>query len=433
MASLNVEDLFELIVTSPPTPEEHFQNWNRLSKVLQIMGDALRVKRCTADETWSDGSPPTVSATDDDTSETFTLTLPRIADKDPNVRSGNQFFYRIYDGGYYPSSDGYLDDKKKTIKHFAGDVGDIPQGWALCDGTSNGAGNGGSGLNLSSKFLKWSNVAGTFGSSNTGDGGAYSGTTGNQSTGLTINNASLTVSSETTGITTNNASLTISSETTGLTVDDSPALDTTTVTTGITINNASVTVNSATTGIVVNSYDLEYTGEADADITLGGTAVTINSGTANIIVTPPVTGGLLEPAAGATGVNVADSGHTHTSPSHTHSVTYNGHKHTIAAHSHSITDTGHVHTTVAHSHTINDAGHKHLVPIHGHVVTDPGHDHSVDDHNHGISDPGHDHDIDDHNHTTNESAHNHSFSVPDHNHTAGEPPYVTLIPIERIH
>jgi len=436
MASLSVDRLFELINPSPPTIEEHFQNWQRLVEVLKILGDASIVRRCTASGTWVDGSPATVAATDDDSGAVLSVLLPRMAGKDPNVRSGDSFFYRSYDGGFYPSSDGYLDDKKLTQKNWAGLLANIPAGWAVCDGVANSVGNGGSGLNLSNKFLKWStSTAGTFGSSNTGLGGAHSGDTAVSTTGITINDASLSTNASATGITIDGTALTTQSATTGITIDKGGSIETSLAGTGITINLANVTVNSAYTGISVDSYDLEYTGSETTGITLTGGSVTIANNTTgiNLNQVSPATVNPKVDVGTQSSLILSDPGHNHIATYNKPTVSDPGHKHEIDPHAHDITDPGHYHTTVDHSHTINDPQHLHTIPDHTHGVTDPGHVHSILAHSHGVTDPTHSHTIPDHGHTITDPGHDHSFSVPDHVHTAGEPPFVTLIPIERIH
>lgn len=434
MASLNVENLFELIVPGPPTVEERVQNWSRLTEVLRIMGDTLRVKRCTATATWVDGGTPTVAVADNDTADTFSLLLPRVAGKDPNVRSGDSFFYKVFQGAYYPEGDGYLDDKKLTQKNWAGLLANIPQGWAVCDGVANSVGNGGSGLDLSGRFLKWSGVAGTTGSSDTGSAGAHSGNTGLTATGLTVDDASLTVSTSTTGITMGSASLTISTDKTGITIDAGGPEETDTAGIGITINSASVAVNSAVTNVTVDDYDLEFTGLETTDLTIDNATVTVNNSQTGVtlgLTTPGNHDVFIEP--GATGIGLHDPGHGHTTVAHNHDTTEVGHKHSIEVHNHDITDPGHSHTTSAHSHGYTDPFHFHDVDDHVHTITDPGHFHTVADHSHILSDPGHLHTIADHGHAVSETAHLHSFSVPAHTHTAGEPPYISLIPIERVH
>ncbi len=73
----------------------------------------------------------------DSGSEHFNVLLPSpSAATDPNVESGVVIGYTIDDAGNRVCVTGYLDDARKTLKLWHGDVADIPHGWTLCDGTS---------------------------------------------------------------------------------------------------------------------------------------------------------------------------------------------------------------------------------------------------------------------------------------------------------
>jgi len=68
-------------------------------------------------------------------SDHFNVLLPSpSAATDPNVESGVVIGYTIDDAGNRVCVTAYLDDARKTIKLWHGDVADIPHGWALCDG-----------------------------------------------------------------------------------------------------------------------------------------------------------------------------------------------------------------------------------------------------------------------------------------------------------
>jgi len=61
---------------------------------------------------------------------------------------------------YWMAVSGYVDDKIGTVKMWSGIAGDIPQGWAIMDGTNNSVANGGSGVNLGNQFIRSGSAVG---------------------------------------------------------------------------------------------------------------------------------------------------------------------------------------------------------------------------------------------------------------------------------
>ena len=93
----------------------------------------------------------------EDTSVVVPVVLPKLAGRDPNIRAGDVIAYtQVGDGStqvLYLCISNYLDDKLGTIKPYIGSLPEIPAGWALADGVANSVANGGSGRNLSGRFL----------------------------------------------------------------------------------------------------------------------------------------------------------------------------------------------------------------------------------------------------------------------------------------
>ena len=78
--------------------------------------------------------------------------------------------------------------------------------------------------------------------------------------------------------------------------------------------------------------------------------------------------------------------HDHNVTDHIHDISGNdGHSHTTNSHTHTITDNGHVHTTKPHSHNITDSGHSHATNSHIHTITDNGHAHTIASHTHNFA------------------------------------------------
>lgn len=253
---------------------------------------------------------------------------------------------------------------------WTGTVGNIPSGWALCDGVANAAG---SGIDLTGYFIKGHDTtAGTTSSA---------GATSSDTTGVTVDNASGNTGSATTSITVDNASGNTGSATTGIASTDSASGSSGSSTTGISINTAAGNTGTTGTGITVDDH-AEYIHEHG----ITGT-VEVQAGSGETVTSESLT----------------DSD---TVPALSHTVNDSGHNHDLA-HGHSITDTGHTHTFGSHSHDLTDGGHTHTLNSHSHGITDSGHTHTLNSHSHGITDGG-------------------------HTHTTGDPAHVTLLPIERI-
>jgi hypothetical protein len=80
------------------------------------------------------------------------VTLPAHPAKDWNIPSGWPIKVKKIPGGFRIVDD-LLDDKVGTVKLWASNA-TVPTGWAKMDGTANASGNGGSGYNLTDKFVK---------------------------------------------------------------------------------------------------------------------------------------------------------------------------------------------------------------------------------------------------------------------------------------
>jgi len=170
MATLpaSVLDAIRSINITPCTIEDSMANWSALPDILrkiinEVTVGAIEVKRATAQSDWVDPAPntPYVDCLDDDTSAAVRVYLPRVGERDPNVRSGDQVFYKEYDAGAGVVAwcdSPYLDAKIGTVKFWAGTVANIPAGWAIMDGTANSSS---SGINLIDTLIKGDTVSGT--------------------------------------------------------------------------------------------------------------------------------------------------------------------------------------------------------------------------------------------------------------------------------
>jgi hypothetical protein len=224
---------------------------------------------------------------------TFRVYLPRsIADKDPNVYTGDILQYVTVSGTRYAVGESYLDERIGSIKYLAHT--DVPNGWQLCDGA-------GSTHNNIDLFIRGNGTPGSTGGSNTHTH-TFTGTAG------TTGTRALTVSgtNSSTGLTTDASSGTTGSNTTGISLPDH---------------------TDHTHELSLICQAVEGTGP------WCGNATTLNTGGVEI-------GG----AAGALVHSVTDPGHTHSIGSHTHTVA--SHTHTWSGsispdpHDHSFTPAG---------------------------------------------------------------------------------------------
>lgn len=97
-------------------------------------------------------------AGDNPTGSNVTVLLPKSAEQDPNVISGDVIGYKTADGSENVCVSDYLDSKIGAVKMWALTSGAIPPGWATMDGSAN---SGGSGIDLSGKFVRGSSGSGT--------------------------------------------------------------------------------------------------------------------------------------------------------------------------------------------------------------------------------------------------------------------------------
>lgn len=92
-----------------------------------------------------------------------TVLLPKTAEQDPNVVTDDVIGYMQAEDGTYVAVTDYLDEKIRTVKMWTGTEADIQPGWALMDGNANSVANGGSGINLSKRFVRSGAQAGARG------------------------------------------------------------------------------------------------------------------------------------------------------------------------------------------------------------------------------------------------------------------------------
>lgn len=97
-----------------------------------------------------------------DAETTFTVLLPKTAERDPNVIADEIIAYELASDGTYVCTSDYLDDKIGTVKMWALGAAAIPPGWAIMDGSDNAA-PAGSGIDLDGFFVKSAASSGTEG------------------------------------------------------------------------------------------------------------------------------------------------------------------------------------------------------------------------------------------------------------------------------
>ena len=111
-------------------------------------------------------------AGDNATGATITVLLPKSAEQDPNVISGEVIAYKGADRSKFVCVSDYLDEKIGTVKLWALASGGIPPGWAVMDGSANTGGTviTASGINMNSgasdgggRFVRGSSTAGETG------------------------------------------------------------------------------------------------------------------------------------------------------------------------------------------------------------------------------------------------------------------------------
>jgi len=296
------------------------------------------VRLATATANWNNVVHPgdcTVAATDDETGDAVTIQLYRPGPAvDPNVRTGYQVAY-AYDADGFPTAvSGYLDCKIGMIKVWSGAIGDIPAGWQLCNGTNGtpdlrdrflvGAGStyavGATGGATTHTHI--GTTDGTVLTTDTDGAHTHMGLTdadGNHSHGGATGTGSISSSGAHTHAA-GTASGTTDNNTTGVTINDHaahnhelaaslgapPAFDTDTADSVYTVNNADLSSH------VVNDLGHNHN-FSDITVTIG-----------------------------------TDGAHTHSVPAlsispsgtHTHSFTtssHAGHTHTVASHTHTFT------------------------------------------------------------------------------------------------
>jgi hypothetical protein len=226
----------------------------------------------------------------------------------------NIFVDNLYDLDGNPWTGGAATLPAGTVTLWAGDVGDIPTGWALMDGTANSVGNGGSGIDMRGLI--------PYGYSGAGDFATIGG--------------SIVVALATGFSGSGTAALTIATNTTGITVDA----------------HSSHTHDTSLAGSTVASLLLAH-GAAACTVTDSGHTHTVDSFSANIGDSSATS-----PASVVTSVDASTSlettGITVDTPSLSHtgtgsvSLTSGG---PSASLTHSVNDSGHGHTGTV---TIND-------------------------------------------------------------------------------
>jgi len=147
--------------------------WQRLIDVRSAT-PPVRWAKASADWTSAAGNGSYVAChpcddrdgTNEDTDTSFDVYLPRTAGRDPNVRDDEVIGYAVDPNGARVCVTDYLDDKIGTIKWWSGAVGNIPPGWALCDGASGT-------VDLSGRFIMCLDADGEADENEIGDAGGF--------------------------------------------------------------------------------------------------------------------------------------------------------------------------------------------------------------------------------------------------------------------
>jgi hypothetical protein len=88
-----------------------------------------------------------------DTGTDINVLLPKAAEQDPNVVTGDVIAYSATDDASNVAVSDYLDEKIGTVKMWALASGDVQPGWAVMNGSDNGAPDG-SGFDLTDRFVR---------------------------------------------------------------------------------------------------------------------------------------------------------------------------------------------------------------------------------------------------------------------------------------
>lgn len=84
--------------------------------------------------------------------------------QDPNVVASDVIAAVLAEDGSYTCVSDYLDDKVGTVKMWVSLYDAVPEGWVIMDGVENSVANGGSGLNMTGRFVRGSGrIAGNTG------------------------------------------------------------------------------------------------------------------------------------------------------------------------------------------------------------------------------------------------------------------------------
>ena len=89
-----------------------------------------------------------------DTGVDKTVYLLQVAEMDPNVVNGDVIAARLGADGKFVCVSDYLDAKIGTVTMWVGTEADVPPGWAVMNGSSNSVSSGGSGIDMTDRFVK---------------------------------------------------------------------------------------------------------------------------------------------------------------------------------------------------------------------------------------------------------------------------------------
>lgn len=188
--SLTELDDLRRISARPCNFEQMQEAWPKLLKYLDATGSGGIPIDATSDW-YQGGGSPYVLATINGVAN-VQVRIPNIAARLPNIKAGDNIIIAKKNGVWWVVS-GVHDAPQYTLRYMA--QGPVPYGWALADGSANSTGNGGSGIDYMSRYIKGDPTPGT-------SGGSTSYTpTGSLSSGTVSVSGTFTTTSETTGLT----------------------------------------------------------------------------------------------------------------------------------------------------------------------------------------------------------------------------------------
>ncbi len=159
-----------------PQDARHWATFNAYSGRWEIVGARTAQRYAVLTSNWRYADPsgfsrwsllanPCLDAvgTGVDATQSLQIDLPQVGFGHPNLVAGEIVNYQEASDGTLYCTSAYIDDPITTLKPFT-NIGARIHGWALANGSDNSAENGGTGIDLTDKFIRGSGFGSSGGS-----------------------------------------------------------------------------------------------------------------------------------------------------------------------------------------------------------------------------------------------------------------------------